>query len=139
MNRSVSWNWDKKMRVLFIIPTLRAGGAERVVVTLLQHLDRTHFDLTLAVVDMRHAVFLDDIPTEVRLIDLGCRRVLYALPKIITLIWRLRPQVVFSTLGHLNLALAICRWALPQRSRYIARETSIVSENIRQEKHPKLW
>ena len=46
--------------VLFLIPTLSGGGAERVIVTLLRHLDRSRFRLALAVVDTRAAVFLDE-------------------------------------------------------------------------------
>ena len=98
---------DSRQRVLFLIPTLRGGGAERVIVTLLKYLDHSKFRLTLAVVDTRNAVFLDDLPDDVEFIDLGCRRVRYVLPKIVPLIWRRKPNVVFSTLGHMNLALAI--------------------------------
>ena len=104
-------------RALFVIPTLTGGGSERVVTNLLKYLDRRRFRLTLAVVDMRQAEFLSDVPEDVEVVDLRCLRVRYALPKLIAMIWRLRPDVVFSTLGHLNLALAILatvasRWCL---------------------------
>jgi glycosyltransferase involved in cell wall biosynthesis len=118
---------DRRCQVLFLIPSLRGGGAERVIVTLLRHLDRTRFHLTLAVLDLRQAVYRDDVPQGVEVIDLGCSRVRYALPKIFRLVWKRRPNVVFSTLGHLNLALAFLRPLLPNGVRYIARETSIVS------------
>src|SRR5438874_636849 len=101
-----------------MIPTLAGGGSERVLVTLLRHLDRTLFIPTLVVIDTRNAVFLNDVPSDVTLIDLGCTRVRYALPKLLRLIWRRRPDVVLSTLGQLNLALAILRPLLPNRVRY---------------------
>ena len=128
-----------KRRVLFLIPTLTGGGAERVVVTLLQHLDRDRFDLALAVVDTRHAAFRDQVPSDVEFIDLGCRRVRHALPKLIRLLWRRRPDVVLSTLGHLNLALAIVRPMLPAGVRYLARETTVVSMGILEYSRPQLW
>jgi glycosyltransferase involved in cell wall biosynthesis len=118
----------RREKVLLILPTLCAGGAERVMITLLQQIDRSRFELTLAVVDIRGAVFLQDLPSDVVLVDLKCVRVRYAIPRIIALVWRLRPDVVLSTLGHLNLALAIVRPLLPRRVRFIAREASIVSE-----------
>lgn len=126
-------------QVLFLIPSLRGGGAERVIVTLLRHLNRTKLRLTLAVVDMREAVYRDDVPEDVEVIDLQCSRVRYALPKIVRLIWQRRPGVVFSTLGHLNLALSILRPLLPDEIRYIARETSVVSEVIRDYQRPLIW
>lgn len=125
--------------VLLLIPTLHGGGAERVVVTLAKHLNRARFRLTLGVVDMRGAVFLDDIPDDVRLIALDISRVRYALPKIIRLIWRLRPDVVFSTLGHLNLALAMVKFALPRRTRTVARETLVVSHGLRRYQGRVIW
>ena len=69
---------DKRCEVLFLIPTLHGGGAERVVTTLLRQMDRTRFRPALAVVDLRGAAFLDDVPEDVEVIDLGHARVLSA-------------------------------------------------------------
>lgn len=126
-------------QVLFLIPTLSGGGAERVIVTLLRHLDRSKFRLALAVLNTRDAVFLDDVPEDVEFIDLGFARLRYAVPKIVRLIWKRRPEVVFSTLGYLNLALAIIRPLLPHGVRYIARETAVVSEKLRDDPCWPLW
>ena len=125
--------------VLFLIPSLRGGGAERVITTLLQHLDRSSFKLTLALVNSRESVFLNEVPADVEFIDLLCRRVRYALPKIAALIWKRRPDVVFSTMGHLNLALAMLRPLLPRFPRYIVRETVVVSQVLVLHANPRLW
>ena len=125
--------------VLFLIPTLTGGGAERVIVTLLTHLDRNRFKATLAVVDLRGAAFRADIPADVELVDLQSTRVLYALPSIVRLIWQRRPDVVFSTLGHLNLALSMVRPLFPRGIRTIARESSVVSETLISSRFPRLW
>ena len=118
---------DSRSSVLFLIPSLQGGGAERVIVSLLRHLDRSKYDLTLAVVDTHDAVFMDDVPEDVNFIDLHCSRVRYAIPKITHLIWKQKPDVAFSTLGHLNLALAILQPLLPNGVRLIARESIVVS------------
>ncbi len=130
---------QRRTRLLFLIPTLTGGGAERVVVTLLQHLDRSRFELALAVVDTRDAAFRDQVPADVEFIDLGCRRVRHALTKLVRLLWRRRPDVVMSTLGHLNLALAIVRPLLPGGTRYVARETIVVSQGLTEYSWPQLW
>lgn len=120
----------KPTRILFLLPNLRGGGAERVVVTLLRHLDRARFEASLAVVDLLGAVYLEDLPPDVEVIDLGCTRVRHAIPGLVRLIRNRRPDLVFSTLGHLNLALAMVRWALPQRTRLIGREATILSRMV---------
>lgn len=128
-----------RRRALLLIPSLRGGGAERVIVTLLRHLNQSQFQLALAVVDSREAAYRADVPEDVAFIDLGCTRVRYALPKIMRLIWQRRPDVVFSTLGHLNLALAMLRPLLPNGVRYIGREACVVSEVLSEYTHPRLW
>ncbi len=126
-------------KVLFIIPSLRAGGAERVIVNLLRHLDRSKFVLILAVVNMQGAVYAEDLPNDIQLIDLAATRVRYAFFKIIRLFWQLQPKVVFSTLGHLNLMLAILKPLLPNRIRYLCRETTILSEALKSHPYPRFW
>ena len=110
-----------------------------MIVTLLRHLDRAKFRLALAVVDARMAVFLSDVPEDVEFIDLGCRRVRHALLKIFSLVWRMRPAVVFSTLGHLNIAIALLRPFLPRKPRYVARETMVISQGMENSRHRGIW
>lgn len=116
--------------VLFLIPNLGPGGAQRVITTLLRHLSRRRFRIILAVVDLRTSVFRDDLPADVEVIDLKASRVRYALWRIVPLIWRRRPDIVFSTFGHLNLTMALCRPLLPRKVTLIGRETHVASLNI---------
>jgi len=118
----------QKKKLLFVLPSLAGGGAERVIVTLLRHLDRNRYQLSLAAVNMRNAVYLGDLPGDVELIDLDCKRVRYALPKLLLLIRGRRPDMVFTTLGHLNLVIALLKPLLPRHTHYVAREASVVSK-----------
>jgi glycosyltransferase involved in cell wall biosynthesis len=125
--------------IALIIPTLTGGGAERVIVTLAKFLDRQRFRVTLAVVDTRGAVMRDDIPADVNFIDLGARRVRYSLPRIVALMWRIKPDVMFSTLGHLNVALAMVRFLLPRSVRTVARETTVISCSLQYLRRRAFW
>lgn len=128
-----------RCRILFIIPTLHGGGSERVLVNLLRHLDRTQFEACLVIVDMRDAAYQEDIPADIEIVNLGHCRIRYAIPAIIRMIWKRRPDVVFSTLGHLNLTLGMLRPFLPHNVRFFARETVVVSELLRQLRFGWLW
>lgn len=130
---------QKPAHLLMVIPSLAGGGAERVMVTLLRHIDRTKFRITICVGTTHNAVHLKDIPKDVALIDLQSARIRHAIPRLILIIRRLKPDVVFSTLSHLNLALAIFKPFLPKGIRYVARETSILSEVFKQRRHPAYW
>lgn len=127
-----------KTKVLFVLPNLYGGGAQRVMLTLLRHLDRRQFELHLAVVvgeNLSRAGIPDDVSTTY----LNCARVGHSFWPLLRLVRRLRPDVAFSTLGHLNLALIITRPFFPGTTRLIVREASIVTETIRRLKRPGLW
>ena len=129
----------RRLGVLFLAPTLQGGGAERVLLTILRHLDRSKFDLTLAVLDGRDPAYLAELPADVEFIDLKCRRVRYSVPSILHLVWKRRPHVVLSTIGSLNLGVALMKPLFPRGVRLIARQTVVVSEILPFCKPPALW
>ena len=63
-----------------MLPNLRLGGAERVVVNLLKYIDRSQFQVELLIIDGRDSELLDEVPSDVKIVDLRCRRLRYALP-----------------------------------------------------------
>ncbi len=128
-----------RTRLLFLLPSLAGGGAERVVATLLRELDRERFAPMLAVVDGRDGTWRAELPDDVPVRDLACRRVRDALPRVVALIRRERPDVVFSTLSHLNLALALVRPLLPAATRCVARESIVLGEAVDRMRRPALW
>jgi len=130
---------DHRRHILFVIPTLGGGGAQRVFVTLLRHFDRQRVRPTLAVVDMRNAAFLKDVPPDVAVIDLECRRVRYALGRLLRLIWKLRPHAVFSTLDHLNVGLTMTRLFWPRGVKLFIRPTVVMNDALREESHATPW
>lgn len=54
----------KKKSVLFIQDSLAGGGAEKVLIDILNHFDYTRFDVTLLLVN-RSGVYIDNIPHQV--------------------------------------------------------------------------
>jgi len=109
------------------------------MMTLLRHLDRQSFRPILAVANLTGAAYLADLPADVAVLDMACKRVRHAMPRFLKLIWRLRPDLVFSTLGHMNLALAAVIPVMPRRTAFVGREASVVSEILNEERYPWLW
>jgi len=127
-----------KPRILFIIPSMHGGGSERVVSHLVKNINPGKFDITLVLIK-KEGVFLKDIPDYVEIMDLGLSRTRYAPVKIFNLLWKQKPNIVFSTLGHLNLVIASLKLLLPRSIRFIARESSTVSLHNKNEVYPALF
>jgi glycosyltransferase involved in cell wall biosynthesis len=129
----------ERKKVLFILPSFEAGGAERVFSTLFVHLDRGRFEPHIAVLRAKGA-YVGTMPKDETVHDLNVSRARYSLPGIIRLVWKLKPHVILSTLGHLNLALLFVRSLFPRGTKFLVRETTIVTTFLLEEtQHPRLW
>jgi glycosyltransferase involved in cell wall biosynthesis len=109
-----------RRRVLFALPSLRGGGAERVLVTLLAHLDRQRFEPHLLLVEAV-GPYLSDVPADVPVHALAAPRLRRAALKLAGEIRRLRPAVIVSTQGYMNFALLLMR-PLFAPTRLVVRE-----------------
>ena len=117
-----------RLRVLFALPHVaRGGGAERIMLTLLRHIDRDSFEPRLLVLDAARNESADVIPADVPLIDLGVSRVRYAGRPLLRVLRQTRPDVLVSGLGHLNLMVAMMRPLMPKGLGVIGRETAVVT------------
>lgn len=130
---------EDRIKILFFVPALVGGGAERVVTTLLRNLSRDRFDVALAIVSRRGDVLSSELPPDLTLIDLDCSRARYALPRVVRLIRSLQPDIVFSTLDYFNVALGITRFLWPSRTSYIARPTLFLHAVTQERRIPLLW
>ena len=128
-----------KKDIFFIIPTLTQGGAERVIITLIKHLDRTRFCITLMVVNMQDEIYMKEVPEDVNVIDLKSKHVRTAMPNILLNIWKFRPDIVMSTIGYLNIAVGMIKFLMPSNIAFFARETIVVSERLRRTKNSRIW
>jgi glycosyltransferase involved in cell wall biosynthesis len=130
-----------RKRVLFLIPAFSGGvgGAERVIITLLRHLDHTRFECHLGLV-LAGSAFLDDIPAEVVVHHMRVTRMRYCLPSIVRLAWKIKPQTILSTVSYLNVMSILARFCLPRNVRLLIREAVQPSAFIENDtEHPRLW
>lgn len=121
----------KRPKLFIILPNLYMGGAERVAITLLTYIDRKKFDLHLVIVGSKDGALYAEIPKDIKVTALNRASVKFGIFALLALLRTNRPDIVFSTLSHLNLALAICRFLLPANTKIVVRESNIVSENVK--------
>ena len=130
-----------RKRILFFVPAFTGGvgGAERVISTLLRHFDHSRYECHLALAQNGRA-YLGNVPSCVTVHQLRVSRIRYALPGIIRLVWRLRPQTILTTVSHLNIMLITARPFLPRGGRLILREATTPSAFIEKDtNYPRLF
>ena len=107
-------------KVLFVLPSLNSGGAERVLITLMNGTSRLKYDRQFITVseagELRHLIN-SDIPYH----SLNRQSVLFCLPALYKKIKELKPDIVISTMVHMNFAVLTLAPFFPQ-TRFIVRE-----------------
>jgi glycosyltransferase involved in cell wall biosynthesis len=120
-----------KPKLLFLIPSLEAGGAQKVLSILLNYVSKEIFDITLCVLT-ETGVFYDAVPDSVKKVNLRISRVRYSGPKIYRFIKATAPDVVFVfDVNNLSLIVGLLSFILPRRIKYITREVVVLSEFIK--------
>ena len=122
MHPNTAQTSSSRIRILIIISDLSGGGAERVVSTILQELDRERFEPVLA---LWRDTTVYPVPPDVPAHILGKHRA-WDLPRTVyrtrKLIERLRPDVVYSHLSYVNFATGMALMGLGNRPLWVACE-----------------
>lgn len=130
-----------KTRVMFMLPLMSAGGAERVTLNLLKRLPRDQFEIFLLLIK-DGGEFLDQVPADVTIFILRKNKLRYAIPQVIRLVRKHRIQVVFPTLGGFSLQILMLKKFFSPHTRVIIRETIALSgliDNMPQKKYEISW
>ena len=94
--------------ICFFLPSLNAGGAERVMLNLARAFAERglHVDMVLPKAD---GPYLAQVPQTVRVVDLQAPRVLASLPALVRYLRRERPAVLLSATDHANVVVLWAR------------------------------
>ncbi|MEM3434403.1 MAG: glycosyltransferase [Candidatus Methanomethyliaceae archaeon] len=97
------------LRLSFFLPHLHRGGAERVTVSLVKGLVARGVQVDLVLVNRGMGAYEEEIPRECRIVDLGAKRALAAIPTFARYLKREKPDVLFGVLTHINVAALLAR------------------------------
>lgn len=125
-------------KAAFVLADLEAGGAQRVVLTVARNMDRERIDPLLVVINPWGPLRLD-LPDSLPVHRLNTARLRHAIPGLVRLLRRLRPDVVLTTVSHLNLSLLAMRPFLPKNTRVLVREANTPSARIQGTVHPRAY
>jgi len=120
----------KKPLIAIYLPSLRGGGAERVMVTLAKGFVQKGLDVDL-VLARAEGPYLADVPQQVRVVDLGKARVLASLWPLMKYLRREKPRAMLSTMGHANIIALLARLLTLGVPRVVVREANSIKTSIR--------
>lgn len=119
---------SKPVTILFILPDLETGGAERIVTTIANHLPSEKFEPKIMLL-RKEGGYLEILKDDVEVIDLKTQRIRNGLLPILKEIRKRKPDIVFSGFGEVNAYLSMFLKFFP-KTKFIARETNVVSQHV---------
>ncbi|REE25793.1 glycosyltransferase involved in cell wall biosynthesis [Winogradskyella pacifica] len=119
-----------KITTYFILPTLFAGGAERVISFVSQNLNKDKFNVKLIIIGFEKDSKFDI--SGIPVIYLNKDRVLNAVIPIIRLLKKEKPDIVISSISHLNSMMGLVSLFF-RNIKFIGRHATInkVAKNYR--------
>ena len=124
--------------ILFILPSFSGGGAERVLINILSYLHNCNYDVRIVVINSLGPLS-KGLPKTIPIYDLRKSSFKYSILKLTYLIWRIRPKIIFSTFGYINIAILLLKIFLPSSTRIWLREANIPSISLPNNPNPKLF
>ena len=118
----------EKKTIIFILPDLESGGAERIVTTIANHLPREKF-IPKIMLMRKEGAYLKLLKEDVEIIDLKVLRIRQSIIPILKEIKKRKPDLVFSGFGEVNAYLSPLIKLFP-KTKFIARETNVVSQHV---------
>lgn len=112
-------------KILFVLPSLCAGGAERVMSFVSQQLDPNNFDVQLIVLGFKKDAVYNVDSIEVKY--LNKKRLLTSVMALFKVIIREKPSIIVSSIGHVNIMMGFFSLFF-RKTKFIGREASVVSK-----------
>jgi glycosyltransferase involved in cell wall biosynthesis len=112
------------------VHSLYGGGAERAMVNLARGFSDRGVSVDLVLLRVEGA-YLDQVPANVRIIDLGGRRLIFSIHALMRYLWQERPPVMLSTLWDTSVAALWAQFFTRTPTRVFVNVQNTISQEIR--------
>ena len=110
----------RPIKVLFILPTLHAGGAERVLITLMNFLNREQFEPVFVAIN-NEGPLRNLISKDIQFHSLDGKKVSLSFLNLYKKLKEIRPDIVVSTMAHVNF-MALLIKPFFKKTKFVVRE-----------------
>jgi len=120
-------------KIMFFLPSLGGGGAERTVIQLANNLVQQGRKVDVVVCDITgvKGKLLPEVDPQIQLVDLNCGRVANAIFPLKKLLQAVDYEVLVATQTHTNIIAALAKRLAKSSVRLILREVSTPSKNLK--------
>ena len=110
-----------RKKIIFFLPLMSGGGAERVTINIIKKLDRDSFEpyLVLGTKSLGNSIHL--IPKDIHLYDLQTDKTIYSILKLREIIKKIKPYFIYTSLNRSHIAVNLALIGIKYRPKTIMR------------------
>ena len=127
-----------KRNILFVLPSAQCGGAENVIITVANHIHTSTYLSALLFVD-DEGPLVSRVKSHISIFPLKQKRVSRSLFLMLKTIRTINPDIILTSIFHLNIAVVILKQFLRKNTKVIIRESNLLSIVLLREKFPRLF
>ncbi|MBE2914290.1 glycosyltransferase [Anoxybacillus flavithermus] len=116
-------------RIALFLPSLRGGGAERVMVNLAKVFAKNNFQVDM-VLAQAEGPYLSQISSDIRIVNLNASRVALSLFPLAKYLRKNKPFALISALNHANIIAILAAKASLSKTRIFVTEHSTLSRSL---------
>ncbi len=113
---------NKRIKILFVLPSLKAGGAERVISFIASNIDKSKFESILVIVGNEKDAVYQTEGIEVHF--LGLSRVMKSIKPLFKLMKDKQPHIAVGSIAHVNRVLTMLSVYF-RSTKFVGREASL--------------
>jgi glycosyltransferase involved in cell wall biosynthesis len=111
-------------KIVFVLPDLMPGGAERVMSFVATNISKKHFKVSLWVAGYSKNTKYD--VSNIEVVYFNKSRILNAIPDFYLSLRKVKPDIVISTISHVNIVMGFLSIFYP-KTKFIGREANVSS------------
>jgi glycosyltransferase involved in cell wall biosynthesis len=107
--------------ITFFLPSLVGGGAEKAIITLANAFVERNLQVTL-IVGIADGILKPTVDKRVRIVNLGCERVIKCILPLARFLIAKRPKFLLSAMNHANIAVVLAAKLSGRRTKIVVCE-----------------
>ncbi len=110
-----------RKKIIFFLPLMSGGGAERVTINIIKELDKREYRIYLILGTDKIGNSLHLIPKDIVIHSLNTDKTIYSILKLRKIIKNIEPDIIYSSLNRSHIAIYLALMGLKNRPKSIMR------------------
>ena len=110
-----------KIKIMFFLPLMNSGGAERVTINIIKELDKRYYRIYLILGTDKIGNSLHLLPDNIVIYSLNVDRTIYSIFKLRKIIKKIKPDFIYSSLNRTHIAINLALIGLKDKPKSIMR------------------